>query len=161
VFFIDNGGYVEDAIFYGPDYGNHLFPYAIQDVTQDNGDGLTWQAAPYAPLAAVARKVDLTGCGNRDNEFMDVFTVATDGVILHNVWNVAPNASSPGGGNWDPTEVTRVHTKDPQPSPTGEIGVVSPWPGAMYVGATRTDGSLATIYFKNPPDEKTPWQSGL
>jgi hypothetical protein len=144
VFFIDSSGYVEDAIIAGP---NGIS--AIQDVTQDNSnrDGRTYQANPYAPLAAVARKVNLTGCGNRDNEYMDVFTVATDGAILHNVWNYYP------ARNWGAAGVERLQTRVTAaglPNPTGQIGVVSPWPGAVYIAATRPDGSLATVYFQYP-----------
>jgi len=128
VFFLDIQGHVQDAIWAGGWSGQ--------------SEQVTATAAPtQAWLAAVARKVNLTGCDLIDNSHMDVFTVAADGHILRNSWIILENDNS-----WIPDQNVELNAIA---SPTGQIGAVSPWPGSIHVVGTKADGTLKETWFRD------------
>jgi len=106
--------------------------------------------AATSRVAAVTRKVDITGDGDRDSDHMDIFVVGTDGHLIHNQWRF-------GADNflWNPSRNERL---DATASTIGQVGAISPWPGTIEVGAQLPDGTLQKTWFEDVEILGIGWQ---
>ena len=114
-------------------------------------------APPGAPLAVVARKVDVTTVAvdpqseETNNEQMNVFVVGTDGRIIDAHWRFGDN-----GYRWN---VADAVTLSVVAAPGGAIGAVAPYAGVIFVAATRPDGTVVETWSDDLVAGVLDWQS--